>query len=520
MIFDLSQHKITLASGGTMFAFFVWSYIFLSFLSKVVKYYSTYIFIKIKSDLDIDLRDAAVNKIFLFDYETIEKQRPNTIMQNIDYGLKKFFALLDLFLIQFLFEFFAIVFSLVFVAVMFDVIVGVITLPFVILYFWVTAIYTTKMQKNEQKLNPILGQSASSFYSLFALFDFIKCFAQEHNEKNKYLEIGKKVNTHTITSAKYDNLLYIMQILLTVTNILLIVIYYLFLVEAGEITAGAVVATLMYISIIYGAINYFCYIYYSSKTNMVAVTILVEFLSKAKHLISDSPNARELKKVKGQIEFKNVGFCYQESCPLKRINLKILPNQCVALVGGRGSGKSTALKLLLRLYEVDEGGVFIDDVNIKNILLSSLRKNIAYIPQDPQVFYGTFYENISYGLNVSKEEIIKATKIFGLHDTIMLFPKGYDSFVGKGGVILEPAERQRIAIVRARLRNAPILLMDSLILQLGGENDKDIQKLMKKIVKGKTALLVARKLPDFVAKLVDKVIVIHRDELLEGVRQD
>ncbi len=213
--------------------------------------------------------------------------------------------------------------------------------------------------------------------------------------------------------------------------------------------------------------------------------------------IVDKKDAKELKGVKGEITFENVSFKYNDATNevFHNINLNIKAGEYVALVGSSGVGKTTMCSLIPRFYEVSEGNILIDGMNISDVTLKSLRNNIGVVQQDVYLFAGTIMENIRYGkMNATKEEIIEAAKNANAHDFIMELPNGYDTDIGQRGVKLSGGQKQRLSIARVFLKNPPILIFDEATSSLDNESEKVVQESLERLAKNRTTLVIAHRL--------------------------
>ncbi len=215
--------------------------------------------------------------------------------------------------------------------------------------------------------------------------------------------------------------------------------------------------------------------------------------------IQDSSDAVELVNgnVRGHIQFKNVSFKYRDDHEyvLKGISLDIDAGDYIALVGTSGVGKTTLCSLIPRFYEINEGEIRLDGINIKDIKLSSLRRNIGVVQQDIYLFAGTVMENIRYGKpDASDEEIIEAAKKANAHDFIMALPDGYDTDIGQRGVRLSGGQKQRISIARVFLKNPPILILDEATSSLDNESERVIQDSLERLAKNRTTIVIAHRL--------------------------
>lgn len=229
----------------------------------------------------------------------------------------------------------------------------------------------------------------------------------------------------------------------------------------------------------------------------------------------DAPHAQLLKVPHGKIQFQKVHFQYEGTSPLfSDKSVTIQPGQKIGLVGYSGSGKSTFVNLILRLYDIQSGHILIDGQDITQITQESLRRAITLIPQDPSLFHRSLLENIRYGrAESSDEDVIEAAKRAHAHEFIMDLPEGYESPVGERGVKLSGGQRQRIAIARAILKNAPILILDEATSALDSFTESQIQESLASLMKGKTTLVVAHRLSTLLN--MDRILVFDKGRIVE-----
>ncbi|MFI4937784.1 MAG: ABC transporter ATP-binding protein [Candidatus Berkiellales bacterium] len=233
------------------------------------------------------------------------------------------------------------------------------------------------------------------------------------------------------------------------------------------------------------------------------------------HEIQDKKDAKPLVVDHGEIVFDKVKFQYQGDEPLfENKSVRILPGQKVGLVGFSGSGKSTFVNLILRLFDVTEGKILIDNQEICAVTQDSLRLNIGMIPQDPSLFHRTLIENIRYGReNATDEEVIQAAKQAHAHEFIARLSQGYQSLVGERGIKLSGGQRQRIAIARVILKNAPILMLDEATSQLDSVSEKYIQESLWKLMQNKTTIVIAHRLSTLLH--MDRILVFDRGKIVQ-----
>jgi ATP-binding cassette subfamily B protein len=247
---------------------------------------------------------------------------------------------------------------------------------------------------------------------------------------------------------------------------------------------------------------------YADSKEMVEINLLA-------HEIEDKHGAKKLAIEKGEIEFNNVTFAFDPSRKvLKDINLMIKPGEKVALIGPSGAGKTTFVRLLLRLYSPTSGNILIDGQNILEATQESLRKDIAMVPQDPILFHRTLAENIAYGKrNATKKEIENAAKLAHCDEFIKDLPSGLNTYVGERGIKLSGGERQRVAIARAILKNAPILVLDEATSSLDSRSEMLIQDALNNLMEGRTTIVIAHRLSTI--QKMDRIIVIDDGEIIE-----
>jgi ATP-binding cassette subfamily B protein len=233
------------------------------------------------------------------------------------------------------------------------------------------------------------------------------------------------------------------------------------------------------------------------------------------HEIVDKHEASVLKVDRGEIAFNDVKFIYKEGLQVfEDLDVTIESKQQVGLVGFSGSGKSTFVNLILRLFEPQSGAIEIDGQNILDVTQDSLRESVSMIPQDPQLFHRSLMENIRYGrLDASDDEVIEAAKKAHAHEFILQTEKQYDSLVGERGVKLSGGQRQRVAIARAILKNAPILILDEATSALDSVTEKKIQLGLDNLMKGRTVVVVAHRLSTI--SHMDRILVFDQGRIIE-----
>jgi ABC-type multidrug transport system fused ATPase/permease subunit len=231
--------------------------------------------------------------------------------------------------------------------------------------------------------------------------------------------------------------------------------------------------------------------------------------------IKDEKGAKDIGKINGQVDFKNLHFAYEKDEVLKGINLSVSPGEIVALVGRTGAGKSTLVSMLLRFHDPSKGEVLVDGKDIRKIKIESLRKQIAVVPQEIALFRGTIKENIAYGkANASDDEIVNAAQSANAHGFIEKLPNGYDTEVGERGAKLSGGERQRVAIARAILRDPRILILDEATSSLDAETEALIRDALEKLMRGRTTFIVAHRL--YTVEKANRIVVLENGKIAES----
>ncbi len=344
----------------------------------------------------------------------------------------------------------------------------------------------------------------------------VKSFANEPIEEEKFedgnvgfLKIKSKVykymgGFHSCTRL-FDGIMYIT----------VVVAGAIFMIN-GSIDAADFVAYLLYVSTLLTSIRRIVEFAEQFQRGMTGIERFTEIMDCVPD-IEDSPKAKELKNVKGEIKFKDVTFRYSEESRevLTHINLDINVGENVALVGPSGGGKTTICSLIPRFYDIDSGSITVDGNDIREVTLKSLRENIGIVQQDVYLFSGSVYENISYGKpDATKEEIYEAARLAGADAFIRELPEGYDTYVGERGVKLSGGQKQRISIARVFLKNPPVLILDEATSALDNESEKLVQESLERLAKGRTTLTIAHRLTT--VKNADKIVVLTAEGISES----
>lgn len=284
-------------------------------------------------------------------------------------------------------------------------------------------------------------------------------------------------------------------------------------VIAGDMTPGVLNQFIVYAGMLYGPLEQIANLPQQFANMLTSLDRIYDVLDEEPGF-GVNPDAKDIS-IEGEVEFRDVSFGYKSYEPvLNNIDLKVKKGEMIGLVGASGTGKSTMINLLMHLYEVDSGELLIDGVNIKDISLDSLRRQIGVVLQETFLFSGTILENIRYAKpNATMEEIVRAAKIANAHDYICRTPDGYNTYIGDNGYTLSGGERQRLAIARAILNEPKLLILDEATSNLDTESEYLIQKALERLTEGKTTFAIAHRLSTL--RNADRLVVIDKHQIAE-----
>ncbi|ULL16691.1 ABC transporter ATP-binding protein [Paenibacillus sp. H1-7] len=343
----------------------------------------------------------------------------------------------------------------------------------------------------------------------------IKSFTLEDVEKDNFDKKNLLFLQKALALTKWNALTN--AIINTLTDIapLLVLFYGGYQVIQGGITLGAFVAFFAYLDRLYSPLRRLV----NSSTELTQASAslerVIELLNEPYDIV-DSPAAKSVQEVKGKIDFEHVSFRYDNSADwvLNDIRLNIRPGETIALVGMSGGGKSSLISLIPRFYDIQQGRILLDDVDLKDLSIKSLRSQIGMVLQDNILFSGSVRENILFGKpGASEKEIIHAARAANAHDFILNLPNGYDTEIGERGVKLSGGQKQRIAIARVFLKDPRILVLDEATSALDLESEHLIQEALEQLAKDRTTLIVAHRLSTITH--ADQIVLIEHGEIKE-----
>lgn len=381
---------------------------------------------------------------------------------------------------------------------------------------WIMGAIGRKLKAKSLVAQQKLGETTSQMEETIGGLRVVKAFVAEKKMSGRFLKCCNELRGSVMRVAMRQALAHPVSEFLG-TCIIVIVLWFggtLILSENSMISAPSFI---YYLTMLYSIINPLKELSKASYSipRGLASMERVDAILKAENPITDGVKGVELSDVNEGVEYKNITFSYDgERTILKNINLKIEKGKTVALVGQSGSGKSTMVDLVPRYYDVLQGEICIDGVNVKDMKVKSLRALIGNVNQEAILFNDTFYNNITFGVeNATMEQVIEAAKIANAHDFIMETENGYDTCVGDRGCLLSGGQRQRISIARAILKNPPILILDEATSALDTESERLVQEALERLMKTRTTIAIAHRLSTI--KNADEICVMRDGEIVE-----
>jgi ATP-binding cassette subfamily B protein len=388
--------------------------------------------------------------------------------------------------------------------------VTLLPLPFIA---WMIHVVRDRLRHGFEKIDRVWGDVTNVLADTIPGIRVVKAFAQEGREARRFrdanqqnLAVNDKLNkTWSLFSPTVS--------LLTDIGLLVVWAFGIWQVSHGDITVGVLTAFIAYIGRFYGRLD--------SMSRIVSVT--QKAASGAKRIfdildhVSNVPEPSQpvpIGALQGRVTMESVGFRYGNRAVIRGLNLEIKPGEMIGLVGHSGSGKSTLVNLICRFYDVSDGSIKVDGVDIRRFAVTDYRRHIGLVLQEPFLFFGTIAENIAYGKpDASRAEIVAAARAAHAHEFILRLPQGYDSLVGERGQGLSGGERQRISIARALLIDPRVLILDEATSSVDTETEKEIQKALDNLVQGRTTIAIAHRLSTL--RKADRLVVMERGRVVE-----
>lgn len=477
----------------------------------------TYVLALVSERIGADLRTETYDHLLRLSLEYFGGKRTGDLMSRIGSESDRICVFLSLHLLDFASDCLMIIMTGV---ILFSIdpylaIFALAPLPFIA---WLIHLVRDRLRTGFEKIDRVWGEVTNVLADTIPGIRVVKAFAQETREAARF----RTANKHNL--AVNDKLNKIWSLFsptvsfLTELGLLVIWVFGIYQVSKGNITVGVLSAFIAYSSRFYGRLDSMSRIVSVTQKSASAAKRIFDILDHVSS-VPDPVNPVKLAKVEGNITLREVGFRYGNRAVNRGINLDIKAGEMVGLVGHSGSGKSTLVNLICRFYDVAEGAIMLDGVDIRSLAISDYRRQIGLVLQEPFLFFGTIAENLAYGKpDATRAEIMAAARAAHAHEFILRLPQGYDSMVGERGQGLSGGERQRISIARALLIDPKILILDEATASVDSETEKEIQRALENLVKGRTTIAIAHRLSTL-AK-ADRLVVMDRGVVVEEGAHD
>jgi ATP-binding cassette subfamily B protein len=378
---------------------------------------------------------------------------------------------------------------------------------------WLIHLVRDRLRTGFEKVDRVWAEVTSVLADTIPGIRVVKAFAQEQREAERFrdanrhnLQINDRVN-------KVWSLFSPTVTLLTEIGLLIVWAFGVWQIASDHITVGVLTAFLAYIGRFYLRLDSMSRIVSFTQKAAAGAKRIFDILD-AVSSVPEPGKPVALPKVEGRIQLEGAAFRYGNRAIIRGIDLDIAPGEMIGLVGHSGSGKSTLVNLICRFYDVTDGTIRIDGIDVRDVPVAQFRRHIGLVLQEPFLFFGTIAENIAYGKpDATRAEIVAAARAAHAHDFILRLPHGYDSLVGERGQALSGGERQRISIARALLIDPRILILDEATSAVDTETEKEIQKALDNLVQGRTTIAIAHRLSTL--RKANRLVVLDRGQVVE-----
>lgn len=388
------------------------------------------------------------------------------------------------------------------------------TIPFMLVS---TYVFKEKVKKSFNEVRNAVSSLNSFVQEHITGMSIVQIFNSEKIEFNKFHAINTKHRDENIKSIMYYSIYYPVAEVIAALGTGLVVWFGAKQMLNAEVTYGTVTAFIMFINIFFRPIRMIADRMNTLQMGIVSTDRILKLLDSDDYTANDGSKKANLK---GEVEFKNVWFAYNdENFVLKDISFKVNHGETVAFVGATGAGKSSIINLLSRFYDINKGTILIDNQDLKEYELRSLREQIGVVLQDVFLFSDTIENNITLGdSNISREKIVEAAKLVGVHDFIMQLPNDYDYNVQERGATLSVGQRQLISFVRALVHDPKIIILDEATSSVDTETEELIQIAIDKLMRGRTSIVIAHRLSTI--QKANKIIVLDKGQIMEEGSHD
>ena len=401
-----------------------------------------------------------------------------------------------------------------YILVLIDWQLALFSLAFLPVVGWRAVVIGLRLRAMWLKIQQLMAALGTTLEENLTGIRVVKAFSHQKEESQKFSTDAKVLYNEHISVARQWAFNVPLMVFLISLPAALILWYGGRHVIAGSLTIGGLTQFILYLGMLAMPVRRLGFMANLFSRTMSAGQRILEILD-TQSLIQEKPNAIELGSLKGQACFKNVSFSYNSMAPaLKNINFSVQPGELVALVGESGSGKSTIARLIPRFYDVSSGRITVDGIDVRDVTIASLRKNVVAVQQDVFLFSATIRDNIAFGaVNANMEQIVAVAKIAHLHGFIQSLPDGYDTWVGERGTTLSGGEKQRLAIARTLLTNPRVLILDDSTSNVDAETEYLIRQALDRLIKGRTTFIITHRLP--IIKNADLILVLKEGQIVE-----
>ncbi len=477
----------------------------------------TYILALVSERIGADLRTTTYDHLLRLSLEYFGGKRTGDLMARIGSETDRICVFLSLHLLDFFTD---LIMLLMTAAILFSInpwlaVATLVPLPVIM---WMIHAVRHRLKTGFEKIDRVWSEVTSVLADTIPGIRVVKAFAQEKRESARFHEANRQ---NLVVNDRINRIwaLFSPSIsFLTEVGLLVVWAFGVWLVAHEQTTVGVLTAFIAYISRFYGRLDSMSRIVSWTESSASATKRIFDILDHVSS-VPEPAQPVHLGHVQGRIEVRDVGFRYGNREVNRGINITIEPGQMVGLVGHSGSGKSTLVNLICRFYDVTEGSIRIDGVDIRSLPVAEYRRNIGLVLQEPFLFFGTIADNIAYGKpDATREQIMAAARAAHAHEFILRLPQGYDSIVGERGQGLSGGERQRISIARALLIDPRILILDEATASVDSETEKEIQKALDNLVQGRTTIAIAHRLSTL--QRADRLVVLDRGQVVEEGTHD
>ncbi len=472
----------------------------------------TYILALVSERIGRDLRTATFEHLLQLSLEYFGGKRTGDLMARIGSETDRINVFLSLHLLDFANDVLMIVMTSA-ILVSINPWLALVTLLPLPIIAWMIHVVRDRLRTGFEKVDRIWAEVTNVLADVIPGIRVVKAFAQEKREAARFQE----ANRHNLALNDRLNRTWSLfsptVTLLTEVGLLVVWAFGIWQVSQDAITVGVLTAFLAYISRFYTRLDSMSRIVSVTQKAAAGAKRIFDILDHVSS-VPEPERPMHIERITGRIELADVGFRYGNRAVIRGVSLTVAPGEMIGLVGHSGSGKSTLVNLICRFYDVSEGSIRVDGIDLRSLPVAEFRRNIGLVLQEPFLFFGTIAENIAYGKpEATREEIIAAARAAHAHDFILRLPHGYDSLVGERGQGLSGGERQRISIARALLIDPRILILDEATSSVDTETEKEIQKALDNLVRGRTTIAIAHRLSTL--RRADRLVVMDRGQIVE-----